>query len=326
MPLSDPPRHAAVGLDLGGSSAKIGLVADSGEVLAFEQMPFTAADNTATVLDTLRHSLDRLQDVAAAKQIALAAVGCGVSGNLDAAGSTILLNNVAALNGFPLRAWLIEQVGLPAVLDNDACLAALAEVSLSAQMGRTLFVTVGSGIGVVLLNQGAVVRVAHGVTGEAGHIIVAAHNGQRCPLGCCGCLETVASGRAIEREGQQAAAEGRSNLLSQMAQARGIVTSANVAAAMVQGDAVARAILEEAGHWLGLGMASWTAIYQPEQIILGGGVSQAGEVWQQAAVAAMTHFGIPNYTQNIQVSTARLGHQAGVIGAGLAALKLTKNG
>ncbi len=326
MPLSGSSQRAALGLDLGGSSAKIGLVSGSGEVLAFDRVSFAAADNPARILATLQDVLHYLRDQATVRQIELAGVGCGVSGNLDTAGSTILLNNIAALNGFPLRPWLIEQVGLPAILDNDACLAALAEAQVSAQTGRTLFVTVGSGIGVVLLSHGEVVRVAHGITGEAGHIIVAVHNGQRCPLGCYGCLETVASGRAIERAGQQAAAEGRSEVLIQMFQKVKILTSADVAAAMADGDPIARAIIEEAGHWLGLGMASWAAIYQPEQIILGGGVAQAGEVWWQAAVAAMNNFGIPDYTRNIRVSTARLGHQAGVIGAGLAALKLTKNG
>jgi glucokinase len=315
------PRRAALGLDLGGSSAKIGLVADTGELLATARVSLAEPQQTQIVLDALRHSLYALCDQAAAQRVKVAAVGCGVSGNLDSTGSTILLNNISVLNGFPLRPWLVEQLGLPAVLDNDACLAALAEANLFAPAGRTLFVTVGSGIGVVLLNQGAVVRVAHGATGEAGHIIVAADSPQRCPLGCRGCLETVASGRAIEREGQRAAGDGRSDLLRQIAQMRESLSGADVAAAMAQGDPAARGIIEQAGRWLGLGMASWTAIYQPNQIILGGGVSQAGDVWLNAAITAMRHFGIPLYTEAVHISVAQLGNQAGMIGAGLAALR-----
>jgi glucokinase len=315
------PRRGALGVDLGGSSAKIGLVADTGELLAAAQVSLTAPQQTQIVLDALRRSLDQLCDQAAAQQIELAAVGCGVSGNLDPAGSTILLNNIPALNGFSLRPWLVEQLGLPAVLDNDACLAALAEANLFAPAGRTLFVTVGSGIGVVLLNQGAIVRVAHGATGEAGHIIVAADSPHRCPLGCRGCLETVASGRAIEREGQRAAAEGRSDLLRQIAQMQGSLSGADVAAAMAQGDLAAQSIIEQAGRWLGLGMASWAAIYQPDQIILGGGVSQAGGAWLGAAMIAMRHFGIPLFTGSVRISAAQLGNQAGMIGAALAAIR-----
>jgi glucokinase len=108
-----------------------------------------------------------------------------------------------------------------------------------------------------------------------------------------------------------------------MAQAQGALSGADVALAMAQGDPVARAILERAGYWLGLGMASWTAIYQPDQIILGGGVAQAGEVWLGAAVTAMRQFGVPHYTEAVRVSTARLGYQAGMIGAALAALRET---
>ncbi len=118
MPPSESSRRGAIGLDLGGSSAKIGLVSGSGEVLAFDRVLFATADNTAIVLTGLRAALHHLRDQAAVRQIELVGVGCGVSGNLDAAGSAILLNNIAALNGFPLRPWLIEQLGLPAVLDH----------------------------------------------------------------------------------------------------------------------------------------------------------------------------------------------------------------
>jgi glucokinase len=321
--VSDPTplRRAALGLDLGGSSAKLGLVAEHGELLVIEQVPFTPLDSLSAILASLQHALHQLCDRAAGQGVELIGVGCGVPGNLDPDCSTVLLNNITVLDGFPLRPWLVEQLCLPAVLDNDACMAALAEASLCAPADRTLFVTVGSGIGVVLLHRGAVVRVAHGVTGEAGHIIVEAKSPHRCPLGCRGCLETVASGRAIEREGQRAAGEGRSDLLRQIRQAKGSLSGADIAAAMVQGDPAARAIIEQAGHWLGLGMASWAAIYQPEQIILGGGVAQAGEIWLQAAVAAMTSSGVPRFTGTVHVATARLGKDAGVIGAARAVIR-----
>lgn len=314
-------RQAALGLDLGGSSAKLGIVAEQGELLLAEQLPFNALDSLSVVLDPLRHALHQLRDRAAGQGIELVGVGCGVPGNLNSDRSTILLNNIAALDGFPLWSWLVEQLHLPAVLDNDACMAALAEASLSAPADRTLFVTVGSGIGVVLLHQGGIVRVAHGATGEAGHLIVEANSPHRCPLGCRGCLETVASGRAIEREGQRAAAEGRSDLLGQIKQAKGALSGADIAAAMAQGDPTARAIIEQAGHWLGLGMASWAAIYQPEQIILAGGVVQAGEIWLQAAAAAMKSYGVPRFTETVHVSRTWLGKEAGVIGAALAAIR-----
>jgi glucokinase len=305
---------------LGGSSAKLGIVAEQGELLLAEQVPFNALDNLSAVLDPLCRTLQQLRDQAAAQRVELIGVGCGVPGNLDPDRSTVLLNNITALDGFPLRSWLVEQSRLPAVLDNDACMAALAEANLSVPAERTLFVTVGSGIGVVLLHQGGIVRVAHGATGEAGHIIVEANSPHRCPLGCRGCLETVASGRAIEREGQRAVSEGRSDLLGQIRQAKGSLSGADIAAAMVQGDPAAKAIIEQAGHWLGLGMASWAAIYQPEQIILGGGVAQAGEIWLQAAVAAMKSCGVPRFTGTVRVATARLGKEAGVIGAALAVI------
>lgn len=314
-------RRGALGLDLGGSSAKLGLVTENGAVLAAEELPFAALDNLPAVLDPLRHALRRFCDWAAGQGIELAGVGCGVPGSLNPDHSLVLINNIAALDGFPLRSWLVEQLSLPVVLDNDACLAALAEAKLFSLANRTLFVTVGSGIGVVLLDEGTVVRLAHELTGEAGHLIVEANSPYRCPLGCRGCLETVASGRAIEREGQIAAAAGRSAALAQIRQSKGSLSGADVAAAMEQGDLAAKTIIEQAGYWLGVGMASWAAIYQPEQIILGGGVAQAGELWLEAAVRTMKSCGLPRFTETVRVSTARLGKEAGMIGAALAVME-----
>lgn len=313
-------RRGALGLDLGGSSAKLGLVAEDGTVLAAEGVAFAPLDDLPAVLNPLHHALGRLCDRAARQGVELVGVGCGVPGNLDPNRAIVLLNNIAALDGFPLRSWLVEQCRLPVVLDNDACMAALAEAKLFAPAGRIVFVTVGSGIGVVLIAQGAVVRIGHGQTGEAGHLIVEANSPYRCPLGCRGCLETVASGRAIEREGQIAAAEGRSAVLAQIKQSQGSLSGADVAAAMEQGDLAAQAIIEQAGYWLGLGMAGWAAIYQPEQIILGGGVAQAGEIWLEAGVRAMRSCGVPRFTETVRVSTAHLGKDAGMVGAALAVM------
>ncbi|MGH2389087.1 MAG: ROK family protein, partial [Chloroflexota bacterium] len=208
--------HHAIGLDLGGSSAKVALVAASGEILAAEQVPIPATADPETVLAPIGAAVDRLCAGASRRGLAPVAVGCGFSGSLDADGAKIELNNTPALAGFALKPWLQMRFGLPVTVDNDACAAAMAETWHLAEVRgrRVVFVTVGSGIGVVLVLDGAIVRVMKGVTGDAGHLIVQHGSREQCPVGCHGCLETVASARAIARYGKQAARDGNSPMLA----------------------------------------------------------------------------------------------------------------
>ncbi len=320
-------RHA-IGLDLGGSSAKLALVSEQGKALCQETVLTPASSDPLVVLAPIAAAVDRLRAEAERRSLAVSALGCGVPGNLDPARERILYNNVAALDGFALAPWLHERFGLPVSLDNDACAAATGEAALvePGQARRVLFVTVGSGIGVVLLIDGAIVRLVEGVTGDAGHVVVDQGSRERCPVGCHGCLETVASGLAIGRAGRRAAAEGRSALLARALKSRGEVTGADVSAAAEAGDPAARDIIAQAGRWLGVGLASWAPIYRPELVIVGGGVARAGAEWLAAAVATMRELGMPYYVKDVAVRVAALGNQAGVIGAALMALRESERG
>lgn len=308
----------ALGIDIGGSSAKMGIVAETGTVVARQTVFLADTAEPLALLAPIAAAAERMIADVEPHKLSIVAVGCGVPGNLDEARSTVLLNNVPALDGFALRDWLTQRLKLPVVLDNDACMAALAEARLGdGATERTLVVTVGSGIGVALVVGGELVRVAHGATGEAGHIIVAPRSNERCLIGCRGCLETVASARAIERAGRAAAHSGASPQLARILEQRGCVDGVDIATAS---DRNARAIIKRAGWSLGLGMASWAAIYAPTRIILGGGIAQAGSLWLASAIQAMRSYGVPMYTANILVEQARLGPQAGMIGAAFAAL------
>ena len=313
--------RCGIGLDLGGSSLKAGLVSGQGAVLAERRVTLEVSEQ-AKCLELIAEAIAQLRQQAAEAGWEVAGIGCGVSGYLDSERLRIELNNIPTLDGFALAPWLGERFGLPVALDNDACVAALAETALldPGEFRRVLFVTVGSGIGVVLVVDGAVARLTHGVTGDAGHILVDHQSQERCPIGCRGCLETVATARAITRAGERAAEGGESERLAATLRARGELTAADVSAAAQEGDTRAQEILRQAGHWLGL--ASWAPIYAPELVLLGGGVAGAGEEWLSAAVAAMRGYGHPFFVQKIAaVRLARLGNQAGIIGAGLLALR-----
>lgn len=315
--------HCALGLDLGGSSAKLALVTDTGDILAADQVRIAASRDPEAVLAPIAAAAARLRDLAAARALSLQAVGCGFSGYLDPTRTMIEQNNTPALDGFPLGQWLRRRLALPVTLDNDACVAALAETRLSGVSGcrRILFVTVGSGIGVVLVADGAVVRIMKGVTNDASHIIVDHGSDVRCPVGCHGCLETVASARAIAREGTRAARAASSPHLARLLEDQGEISGLDVSRAAEAGDGAARAILIRAGEWLGVGLASWACTYAPDLVLLGGAVAQAGDAWFQAAVETMRHTGMPLAVNDLAVGRATLGNRAGVIGAALLALQ-----
>jgi len=317
--------NAAIGMDIGGSSTKIALVSRHGEVLADEHVPVAESDDAVTVLTPCAEAVDRLRAWAAERAISVRAIGCGVPGYFDPTRQRVALNNVRALDGFPLGHWLRERLELPVVLDNDACMAAMAETLLArgADEQRVLFVTVGSGIGVALVADGAIVRLMYGVTGDASHLIIDRTSTERCPVGCRGCLETVASARAIARAGVRAARDGSSSALATVLRKRDEVSGADVFGAAATGDATAAAIIEQAGRWLGVGLASWAAVYAPDLILLGGGVAQAGEQWLAVATHSMHDVGMPFFVDKIRVRRASLGNHAGVIGAALVALRET---
>lgn len=313
----------ALTFDLGGTSAKVALVSASGAVLAQETIPTPASSDPLVVLRPFAEAGDRLLSRALRESLAVVAVGCGVPGNMDPTRATVLINNIVALDGFALGPWLRERFGLPVSLDNDACAAAIGETSLleGHGAGRVLFVTVGSGIGFVLVVDGEVVRIFEGVTGDASHILVDHRNPNQCQLGCHGCLEVVASALAIQRAGRAAAREGRSKELAEVLRAKGDVTGADVSAAAASGDGVSRTIIQEAGRWLGIGLAGLVPIYGPDLIILGGGVARAGDEWMSAVAKSLHEQGIPHYVGRVDLRRALLGNQAGVIGAGLLALR-----
>jgi glucokinase len=314
-------KHA-LGLDLGGSSAKLAIVSGSGEVLAEDSVSIDDAGPAEVVLNPVAVAISRLQGVAHSRGVSLVALGCGFSGYLDDTRTRVEQNNTTALNGFALRRWLQSVSGLEVTIDNDACVAAIAETRVSPLVRgrRVLFVTVGSGIGVVLVVDGIVARLLKGITGDAGHLIVNRGSTMRCPYGCYGCLETVASARAIARAGQSAADGGSSAALAAIAALGSAVSGRDVAIAARNGDVAARTILVNAGEWLGIGLASLSCVYVPDTILLGGAVAQAGDAWLDAAVAAMRGTGMPYCGDQLNVAPAVLGNRAGVIGAALVAL------
>jgi glucokinase len=306
----------AIGLDVGGTKIAGLRLRPDGGVAERRTMPTPAADARAT--------LDAVVAVAAALATSdVRAIGIGAAGMVDARGVVRYAPNLA-YRDLAIGDRVTDEVGLPCVVDNDANVAAWGEFRLGAGRGvrDMLLVTVGTGIGGGIISGGRLFRGAHGFAAEIGHIIVEP-GGPRCGCGNLGCWEQVASGRAVERGGRRAAREHPGSLLGELARGHPeSATGADVTAAARRGDPVAREVLSEVARRLGEGIAGLVNVLDPELVVIGGGLVEAGELLLQPARAAV-HDAVEaaEVRPEVPIVGAELGAEAGAIGAALLALE-----
>jgi glucokinase len=304
------------GIDVGGSSAKIGLVrADSGEIVVRRVVPGPRSGETAAQLvDRYCAAVAELAAEAGIERPA--AIGIGVPGYVTPAGLPEL-TNVPILDGYPVVAHLADRFGVPVGIDNDANVAALGEYRYGAGRGarRLVLVTGGTGIGVAAVLDGELVAFTGHSTGCMGHIIVDPHSEHRCLVGCRGCLETLATAPALRRRAEATARLHPDGALGRTLARTGTVTVPDVKAAVAAGDAEATEILRETGWWMGIGMATFAAIFAPDRMLVGGGLSELGAPFHAGALAGLAHVGMPYSVDGLQVLPASLGNDAGIVGA-----------
>ena len=308
----------AIGLDIGGTKIAGGVVTDSGRVLDRARVP-TPPDDQAATLAALFSVLDGLR----ARHPGVEAIGLGAAGLVERPGGNARWAPHNSYRRMELRRLLHERTGLPTSVDNDANAAAWAEARFGAGAagGDLVLVTVGTGIGGGLVLDGHIYHGEHGFAGELGHLIVDPE-GDRCACGNRGCLEAMASGSTLGRLGREAAAADPAGRLATLAgQAGEPVTGEVVFAAASEGDKTALALFERVGHWLGVGIASLVTIFDPDLVVVGGGVAATGELLLAPARASFERYVHARDHRDLPpVVPARLGPDAGLVGAATLAL------
>ena len=315
-----PPAGAephAVGLDIGGTKIAGGVVTGGGRVLDRTRVP-TPPDDEAATLAALFAVVDDLL----VRHPGVEAIGLGAAGLVERPGGIARWAPHNTYRRMELRRLLHERTGLPTSVDNDANAAAWAEARFGAGAGADdlVLVTVGTGIGGGLVLDGRLYHGEHGFAGELGHLIVDP-DGDRCACGNRGCLEAMASGSTLGRLGREAAASDPAGRLATLAGGPGLVTGEVVFAAASEGDKVALALFERVGHWLGVGIASLVTIFDPDLVVVGGGVAAAGELLLAPARASFERYVHARDHRDLPpVVPARLGADAGLVGAATLAL------
>jgi glucokinase len=267
-----------IGVDVGGTKVAGGVVDETGTVLAHNRRDTPAEDQAGT-----RDTIIAVAAELAAKFPQASAIGIGAAAWIDAAGSTVLFAPNLAWRDEPLRDYVAKAVGLPTVLENDANVAAWAEFRFGAARqadDSMVMITVGTGIGGGVVLNGGLWRGANGIAGELGHI-QSVPNGHPCGCGRLGCLEQYASGNALVRFARAGARQepDKAALLLELAGGDPLaITGRQVTEAARGGDGVAREAFGQIGHWLGVAMADLAQIFDPQVLVVGGGVIDAGDL------------------------------------------------
>jgi glucokinase len=304
-----------IGIDVGGTKIAAGVVSEDGTIgaRAYRDTPADSVDATAAAICAAAAELIAGHDVEA--------VGIGAAGFVSSDRSTVLFAPNLAWRDEPLGQRVAATLNVPVVVENDANAAAWGEFAFGAakHVQHMVCVTVGTGIGGGVVIAGELLRGAHGVAAELGHMRVVP-GGHRCGCGARGCWEQYASGRALVREGR-AQAEAGSLAAVQMLSVCGITDPAQLTGPMItdaaaQGDPCAAELLDDLGRWLGEGLASIATLFDPTHIVLGGGVSAAKElIMKSATVAFEKNLPAKANRPHPTFGVAELGNDAGLIGA-----------
>ncbi len=260
---------------------------------------------------------DRIENLIASiwpKNETVDAIGLASPGPLDPLRGVVLATpNIPEWLNFPLGPKLSERFGVPVFMDNDANLAALGEWRYGAGRGHqhVLYLTISTGIGGGVISHNRLLQGHHGLAAELGHVSVLAE-GPLCSCGYPGHLEALASGPAIVRYVREQLAAGAASCLDP----RDEITAFQVAEAAMNGDELARAAYARAGEYLGIGVANFLHIFDPSIVIIGGGVSRSGPLLFEPFEASLRQRVFnPTYLENLTITTAALGDDAGLLGA-----------
>ncbi|MEI2702993.1 MAG: ROK family protein [Baekduia sp.] len=313
------PEHCVIGIDIGGTKALTGVVSADGEVAHRAHRHHGEQRSAEHVIEAVVAAVREAEDAAGAPA---AAVGVGIPSLVDqrtgVAGATMHL----PLGRLPVRDLLSERLGVPVALDNDATCAMVAEHRAGAARGAqtALLLTLGTGIGGGIVCGGAVMRGASGAAGEFGHITLD-HDGGPCSGDCpnLGCFETLVSGTALGRRVREIADDQPHSAIARAAAGGRALDGALATELAHDGDPVAFDLLDRMGELLGIGIASLVNIFNPEVVVVGGGVMAAGELLLTPARAAVQARALSPSRDDVSIVATEFGESAGMVGAAMLA-------
>ena len=320
-----PEKKYYAGIDLGGTFIKAGIVDGEGNLLAADKVPTASRGDYAAVVRDMAELVKNLCRRLDIDYRALSGVGIGAPGSIDSERGVIVYSNNLKWHDVPIVEMLEKELGLPVSITNDANAAALGESYCGASKGcrSSVLVTLGTGVGSGIVLDGKLYEGKCSAGAEIGHTVIKA-GGKKCTCGRRGCLEAYASASALVREAKRAMKRNPQSVLWEMCGGDiGKVDGKAVFDAVRKGDFTANAVLDRYAEYLAAGLVDIANLLRPDMILIGGGISAAGDLLLKPLKAVFDRevFGGNSYA-SVSLGLASLGNDAGIFGAArLAGLK-----
>ncbi|ADH99810.1 ROK family glucokinase [Salisediminibacterium selenitireducens] len=316
--------HVFAGIDIGGTTVKIAFIQEDGSILDKWEIPTDKTEKGKHILRDIAASVNERKNTL--DGLTLKGAGVGAPGYIDVDHGVIVEAVNLGWKDYKVADILRDALEIPVFVDNDANLAAAGEKWLGAgdNANNLLAVTLGTGVGGGILAGGEIIHGHAGLAGEIGHITSVKDDGAPCNCGKKGCLETVSSATGIARLGTEAASEYPDSSLHAVIASKDKLEAKDVFAEAGKGDQAARKVVQESMEHLGFALANLCNSFNPQVVVIGGGVSKAGKQLIDAIRPSFNRFAIPKIADETDMVIATLGNDAGVIGgAWLARQKLT---
>jgi glucokinase len=311
------PTPFYLGIDLGGTNIKSGVVDDNGRVLSTISVATQADRGPGVGLDNLTDASNRAVEASGLGWEQIAGVGLGSPGTMDLkAGMLLEPPNLPGWDNMPIRQLLSERLKKPTVLQNDGNSAAFGEYWTGAGKDAHSLVmfTLGTGIGCGIVTDGLILEGRHSHGAECGHIIIQMQDGRQCSCGAYGHLEAYASATALVKRARETLAqdEAPSRLRDVDPET---ITSRAISEAASAGDALARRLMRETAHYLAVGAVSLMHTIDPDLVLFGGGMINAGESLLDDIREDVRRMAFPIPAAKTRIAFAQLGEEAGFVGA-----------
>ncbi|WP_067730415.1 ROK family glucokinase [Oceanobacillus damuensis] len=304
-----------IGIDIGGTTVKTGIIDIKGTIIKKWEIPTNTQNGGESIVDDIWNSIIEKIDLLRVNKASIIGIGVGAPGFIDSeAGYVYEAVNIGWKN-LDLANMLKEKSGLPVFVENDANIAVLGENWTGAgnQADNLIAITLGTGVGGGIIANGSILSGENGMAGELGHIQVV-ENGYACNCGKYGCLETVTSATGIVRQAMEKISEYPDSVLGETFRKKQAITSKEIFELAKKGDNLSNSIIKRTADVLGKVIANMGVIINPSNVLIGGGVSSAGDQLISEIRIAFEHHALPRVSDACEIKAAQLGNDAGIIG------------
>lgn len=310
-----------IGIDLGGTNIAAGLVSEDGKIIASASTPTLAQRPYQEIVADMAKLSQKLIDDAGYKTEQIKGIGIGSPGTVDNEHGVVTYSNNLPFNHTPIAAELNKYLDIPVNIENDANAAAYGEyVATGAKADSFVFITLGTGVGGGIVLGGKIYRGFNSAGGELGHFTMIA-GGEPCTCGNRGCWESYASVTALIRQTEAAMKENPESLMHKIAEEEGKISGRTAFRAEALGDEAGRKVVDKYIEYVATGIASMVNIFQPETIVIGGGISKEGDRLLVPIKELVDKMDYNKYMAKTEIQIAKLYNDAGIVGAALAAKK-----